>query len=116
MKRSVSIPLYHPLAEAVAALLLFLALMLASVPAASAVKIGEWTGRVEHVSSDNIKVYSWKQHHSLSFLLMPKFDRVFSGNGKTTYQMAKIKQGMIVKVYYDQRALGARHARSHGEQ
>jgi hypothetical protein len=35
---------------------------------------------------------------------------VFSADGKTTYQMKAIKAGQYVKVYYDQRALGQRHA------
>jgi len=46
----------------------------------------------------------------LSFLIFPKFDQVFSSDGKATYQMKDIKAGQYVKVYYDQHALGARHA------
>ena len=44
------------------------------------------------------------------FVIVPKFDQVFSSDGKTTYQMKDIKAGTFVKVYYDQKALGARHA------
>ena len=85
--------------------------MSASVPVASfADTTRVWTGTVKHVSTDNIKVYSWKEHKALSFLLMPHFKQVFSSDGKTTSQMAKIREGMIVKVYYDQHALGIRHA------
>ncbi|HEY0799030.1 MAG TPA: hypothetical protein VGD50_07755 [Candidatus Baltobacteraceae bacterium] len=68
------------------------------------------TGRVEHISTTNIKVYDPNAHHVLSFLLVPKFKRVFSDDGKTTYQMAKIHNGSIVRVYFDQKFLGARHA------
>ena len=41
---------------------------------------------------------------------MPKFKNVFSANGKTTYQQASIHNGMRVKVVYDQKVLGTRHA------
>ena len=46
----------------------------------------------------------------LSFALVPKFDQVFSANGKTTYQMGAIKAGQYVGIIYDQKALGMRHA------
>jgi hypothetical protein len=84
-----------------------------SVPAfAAATEVGtaEFTGIVDHVSSDNIKITDVKHNKSLSFMILPKFDRVFSSDGKTTYQMRRIKPGQYVKVFYDQKALGARHA------
>jgi hypothetical protein len=65
-------------------------------------------GNVVHVSSNNIKVANPAQ--TLSFLLVPHFDRVFSDDGKTTVQMAMLRPGRLVKVYYDQKALGIRHA------
>jgi hypothetical protein len=67
-------------------------------------------GITVHVSSDNIKVQDPKTKETLSFLLVPKFDQVFSADGKTTYQMSKIKAGQYVGIIYDQKALGARHA------
>jgi len=67
-------------------------------------------GYVQHVSSDNLKIAVSKTHESLSFLIVPKFDQVFSSDGKTTYQMSALKPGTFVKVYYDQKGLGARHA------
>jgi hypothetical protein len=67
-------------------------------------------GQVVHVSTQNIKVYNPKNHQTLSFLVTPKFDQVFSADGKTTYQMKYIKAGQYVGVIYDQKALGARHA------
>ncbi len=67
-------------------------------------------GLVKHVSMDNIKVYDPKSRQTLSFAIFPKFDRIFSGDGKTTYQMKDIHTGQYVKVYYDQHALGVRHA------
>lgn len=69
-----------------------------------------WTGYVVHVSTANIKVENRAKTQTLSFLLVPKFKRLFSDDGKTTYQMAELKPGMVVRVVYDQDLLGARHA------
>ena len=69
-----------------------------------------FSGIVNHVSANNIKVTDTKSGQTLGFVLLPKFDRVFSGDGKTTYQMKDIKAGQYVKVYYDQKLLGTRHA------
>lgn len=68
------------------------------------------SGIVTHVSSNNIKITDSTTHKALSFLIVPKFKQVFSQDGKTTYQMSAIKPGQYVKIYYDQKALGARHA------
>jgi len=93
---------------------IFLSVALATfafVPAvAGTVGSASFSGIVNHVSSDNIKVTDPKSNQTLSFLILPKFDQVFSADGKTTYQMKAIKAGQYVKVYYDQRALGQRHA------
>jgi hypothetical protein len=43
-------------------------------------------------------------------LVVPKFKQIFSDDGKTTYQMASLKPGTWVTVYYDQDLMGARHA------
>jgi hypothetical protein len=93
---------------AAAAWLLLAAILISPQSAEAKNKI--WTGRVVHVSTTNIKVYNPTGHQTLSFLLLPKFKNVFSSDGKTTYQMAKIRNGMYVKVWYDQGLLGARHA------
>jgi hypothetical protein len=84
----------------------------ASVLPASAVPVGSsWVeGTLVHVSTNNIKIKDDKTGQSLSFLLVPHFDRVFSGDGKTTVQMSTLRPGALVKVYYDQKALGIRHA------
>lgn len=81
-------------------------------PTAVVAKVGSATfnGLVRHVSTDNIKVYDPRTKQTLSFLILPKFDQIFSGDGKTTYQMKKLHPGQYVKVYYDQRLLGGRHA------
>jgi len=77
-------------------------------PAAAVNKI--FTGYVVHVSTDNIKVINTQGAQTLSFLILPKFNQIFSDDGKTTYQMSQLKRNMLVKVYFDQNLLGSRHA------
>ena len=67
-------------------------------------------GEAVHVSTSNIKVYNPRNHETLSFLILPHFDQVFSGDGKTTYQMKDVHAGQYVGIIYDQKGLGARHA------
>lgn len=78
--------------------------------AAFAGKTNNFYGDVVHVSVENVKVYDPKNHQTLSFVLTPKFDQIFSSDGKTTYQMKDLKNGQYVRVVYDQKALGIRHA------
>jgi len=80
----------------------------AIVAAPSAAWADTYTGSVTHVSSDNIKVKD-SSGKELSFLLAPSFDQVFSTDGKTTYQMKKLKPGKPVKIVYHQQ-LGIRYA------
>jgi hypothetical protein len=82
--------------------------MVASVLPASAAHT--FYGIVVHVSTTNIKVQNPSNHQTLGFTLLPKFDQVFSGNGKTTYQMKNVKAGRYVGIVYDQKMLGIRHA------
>ena len=93
---------------------LVLALLLSALgfapAAAGSVGTSTFSGIVNHVSANNIKVTDTKSQQTLSFLIVPKFDQVFSSDGKTTYQMKDVKAGQYVKVYYDQKALGQRHA------
>ncbi len=67
-------------------------------------------GLTVHVSTNNIKVEDPRTKQILSFEIFPKFDQVFSGDGKTTYQMKDVRPGRYVAVIYDQKALGVRHA------
>jgi hypothetical protein len=78
----------------------------------SARALTTWTcyGITVHVSTQNIKVEDPRTKQVMSFLLVPKFDQVFSANGKTTYQMRKVKAGQYVAVVYDRRAMGSAHA------
>jgi hypothetical protein len=84
------------------------ALALAPTPAQADLNI--WTGKVVHVSTTNIKIHNTDGNVTLSFLLVPHFKQVFSDDGKTTQQMATLKPGTWVTIYYDQDLLGARHA------
>ncbi|MBV9277188.1 MAG: hypothetical protein JOZ97_03030 [Candidatus Eremiobacteraeota bacterium] len=67
-------------------------------------------GVTVHVSTTNIKVHNPKSGQNMAFTVTPKFNDVFSQDGKTTYQMSAIHAGQYVKVYYDQHFLGMRHA------
>ena len=79
-------------------------------PGALAMTNSTFYGITVHVSSQNIKVQDPRTKEVLSFVLVPKFDQVFSADGKTTYQMSKVKAGQYVGIIYDQKALGVRHA------
>jgi hypothetical protein len=67
-------------------------------------------GSLVHISTTNVKVIDDKTGKELSFLLVPHFDQIFSSDGKTTYQMSALHRGQLIKVYYDQKFLGQRHA------
>lgn len=87
-----------------------LALAFAAPQAALAGKTNSFYGLTLHVSTNNIKVQDPKTKETLSFLILPKFDQVFSGDGKTTYQMKNVHAGQYVRIVYDQKAFGIRHA------
>lgn len=89
---------------------LIFAASMAAPQIALAGKTNSFYGEVVHVSTENIKVYDPKNKQTISFILTPKFDQVFSADGKTTYQMKNLKHGQYVRVVYDQKALGMRHA------
>jgi hypothetical protein len=93
-----------------AAMLLATALVWGLPQSARAVTTWTFYGITVHVSTQNIKVQDPKSKQVMSFLLVPKFDQVFSANGKTTYQMGKVKAGQYVAVIYDRRTLGTAHA------
>ena len=93
------------------ALLPFATTFVTATPAEAAKVGSSWVeGTLVHISTTNIKVKDDKTGKELSFALVPHFDRVFSGDGKTTYQMKSLHSGQLVKVYYDQKLLGLRHA------
>lgn len=84
--------------------------LLCVAPASATRTHSTFYGRVDHVSTNNIKVTDPRNGQSLSFVLLPKFKSVFSDDGKTTYQMSYLHPGTPVEVVYDQTALGVRHA------
>lgn len=88
------------------------AIVPATVRAADKDTTNKFYGIVNHVSTANVKVTNTKKHQTLGFVLTPKFDKLFSANGKTTYQMKDLKPGQYVEVVYDQKLLGVRHADS----
>jgi hypothetical protein len=67
-------------------------------------------GITKHVSTNNIKVYNPRTRQTLSFEILPHFDRIFSADGRTTYQMKDVKAGRYVGIVYDQKMFGMRHA------
>lgn len=69
-----------------------------------------FSGIVIHVSDANIKVTDPKSKQTLSFLILPGFNQVFSTDGRTTSRMTSLKPGQYVKIYYDQRIVGQRRA------
>jgi hypothetical protein len=77
---------------------------------APAVAASTFYGIVIHVSDNSIKVEDTRTKQTLAFEILPQFDQVFSGDGKTTYQMKDIKAGRYVGIIYDQKMLGVRHA------
>ncbi|MFN2461643.1 MAG: hypothetical protein ABR591_13310, partial [Candidatus Velthaea sp.] len=87
-------------------------ILVTATVALAAGKVGSasFNGEVQHVSTTNIKVMDPKTKTAMSFLILPQFKRVFSSDGKTTAQMSSLHPGQYVKVYYDQKALGIRHA------
>jgi hypothetical protein len=93
------------------AVLPVVASVLAAAPA-QAVPVGSsWVeGTLVHISTTNVKIKDDKTGKELSFALVPHFDQVFSSDGKSTYQMKSLHSGQLVKVFYDQKLLGMRHA------
>lgn len=87
-----------------------LAIIVAALATAPAFAASTFYGEVVHVSVDNVKVYDPHAKQTLSFLVTPEFDQIFKENGKETYQMKDLKHGQYVRVIYDQKALGVRHA------
>jgi hypothetical protein len=87
-----------------------LALSLGMLVPQVALAASTFYGTVVHVSMNNIKVYNPASHQTLSFEVLPKFDQIFSGDGKETYQMKDVRAGRYVGIIYDQSGLGMRHA------
>jgi len=84
----------------------------AVAPVAAKTRAGSeiFQGLVQHVSTDNLKVTDPKTKQTLGFLLVPHFGNIFKKDGRTTVALKDLAEGQYVKVYYDQKLLGSRHA------
>ncbi|MEA2688934.1 MAG: hypothetical protein QOD51_1541 [Candidatus Eremiobacteraeota bacterium] len=101
----------YAIAAVFAALSILATGIVAPAPAQAATVGSAWVeGTLVHISSSNIKIKDDKTGKELGFVLVPHFDQVFSSDGKTTYQMKSLHSGQLVKVFYDQKLLGVRHA------
>ncbi len=98
------------LLSAAATAALPLALIAGAIPANAAVKAGTQTfeGTLVHVSADNLKVKNPSQE--MTFLIVPRFGKIFKADGTTPVQVKDLHDGQLVKVYYDQKFLGRPHA------
>jgi len=85
---------------------------LAATGIASAAKAGSevFQGIVRHISSNNIKVYNPATKQTQAFVLVPRFGNVFKADGRTPSDLHHVAAGDYVKVYFDQKFLGAFHA------
>jgi hypothetical protein len=72
----------------------------------------DFEGRLQHISFDNIKVSGIEggKHQTISFLIDPKLTKLTHNDGKSTAEMRDFHVGDMVKVRYDQKFLGVRHA------
>ncbi|MGH7737962.1 MAG: hypothetical protein ACREMP_08890 [Candidatus Tyrphobacter sp.] len=80
------------------------------VPQSARAVTNVFYGEVVHVSTTNLKVRDPHTGQILAFVLVPHFNKLFSDNGRTTYQMTYLHNGRYVAVVYDQKGLGIRHA------
>jgi hypothetical protein len=68
-----------------------------------------WQGPVLHVSAGNIKVYSTADKTERSFIIMPGFNNVYTGDGTHASSMSDVRVGAVVRVYYSY-TFGIRHS------
>jgi len=88
------------------------ALMLPGVANAASSDHRTFDGTILHISSDNIKVKGTEggQVQILSFLYVPRVGKLTHNGGKVTRDQKMLHEGEYVRVTYDQKALGVRHA------
>ncbi len=72
----------------------------------------DFEGTVAHVSFDNIKVHGIEggKWQTISFLINPKITKMTHNGGKSTAELKDIHVGDMVKIRFDQKFLGLRHA------
>jgi hypothetical protein len=98
-----------PLSRSLFVVLVVACLVLVPV-AALAAATDTVIGTVTHVSTTDVAVKEAKTGKVVKFVLVPRFDRLFSKDGKTTVQMSALKPGTPVTVYYDRHLFGVPHA------
>jgi hypothetical protein len=86
-----------------------LAVALVATPLAAFGAEGTWSGRVVHISVDNIKVRN-ADGKIMSFLIVPRFRKVYGKDAHVTRDLKDVHRGDRVLVRYDQHFLGVRHA------
>jgi hypothetical protein len=103
-----------PLRNALRLTLTSLALALLGPVAAGAASSDHRTfdGTIVHISSNNVKVKGLEggQMQVISFLYVPRLGKLTHNGGKVTNAQAALHEGEYVRVTYDQKALGVRHA------
>ncbi len=69
-------------------------------------------GTIVHLSGNNVKVAGMEggRMQTLSFLYVPRFGKMTHNGGKATTDQKALHSGQYVRVIYDQKALGIRHA------
>ncbi len=92
-----------------------LALMASLAPAAAGAASSDhrtFDGTIVHISTNNIKVKGMEggQMQVLSFLYVPRIGKLTHNDGKVTRDQNALHEGEYVRVMYDQKALGIRHA------
>lgn len=72
----------------------------------------DFEGNVVHVSAENIKVHGVEggKGQTLSFMISPKITKLTHNDGKSTAELKEIHVGDMVKIRFDQKFLGMRHA------
>ncbi len=85
---------------------------LSAVAASSAHRT--FDGTVVHISGNNIKVKGTEggKEQTLSFLYVPRIGKIAHSGGQVTKTQEKLHVGEYVRVTYDQKLLGMRHADS----
>ncbi len=101
----------HPIGTLVAGLALG-ALILPGAAGAASSDHRTFDGTIVHISSDNIKVKGMEggQMQTISFLYVPRLGKMTHNGGKVTRDQKMLHEGEYVRVTFDQKALGVRHA------
>jgi hypothetical protein len=104
-------PMNHQRLRSIPAFVALLAVVTTGAVSAS-VKAGSqvFEGLTKHVSASQIDVFNPTTKKTQGFAIVPRFGNVFKSDGRTPAQVKDIRAGQYVKVYYDQKFLGAFHA------